>query len=503
MIRRAAVGFGVGLAVIAINPGLSAAAGALVWPTDPLVLTATSNAFITSIEVSNLTDVDVTVAAAAQGQGENENACLATIVQGATVPAKRVSTVSLTVVDVPKVCEDPADGAHQLVLLESGGTPVHVSIKKSVAKPEEPKATGIIWPTDPIFLRRRDGNLTGSFTVVNPTEDAISVTPPTFKDSCEQALPVEGKAVTVQPHGAEKVAVTGPKKCTDLSSATIAATASAKTSDGSKSDVAELTIQAEVDWGRFGWFLAISLGVVLSLALCAARLGTSIKLNTPLRIDSTSPTSWLSSIATIGPLLTALASTTGLPEGLFGTGALPQQTLILGAAAISLLLLGVAGLITGIPVAHAVVEGKDQTCPRSWQFAAGAGLSGAAAALQVWAVTTALSRLNLPVLGSVITVGQIVALMAVAVYLCVSVRHYVMTYGKDPDKMAPTASDALVAALTEALVVPQADDDAVVAAGTRANAIAEKIAQSVDDHVARRRAPLGLDARGTFSRNLI
>jgi hypothetical protein len=133
----------------------------------------------------------------------------------------------------------------------------------------------------------------------------------------------------------------------------------------------------------------------------------------------------------------------------------------------------------------------------------GAGLSGAAAALQIWAVTTALSRLDLPILGIVITTGQIVALVATVIYLCVSVHHYVTTYGKDPKTKDPTPSDALVAALTEALVSPQADDAAIAEAGVRANGIAVAIAKKVDDSVAQKSAPTGFAVKPSFARNLI
>ena len=156
-----------------------------------------------------------------------------------------------------------------------------------------------------------------------------------------------------------------------------------------KSDAAKLTFQAEVDWGRFGSVLGIAArwpGLFWHWDQHSCEL---MSKSQPLRIYSTSPTSWLTSIAAIGSLLTALASTTGLPKGLFGSDALPQQTLILGAAAISLPSVGVAALITGVPTAREPVEGKLQTCPRAMQFVIGAGLSGAAAALQILAVTTA------------------------------------------------------------------------------------------------------------------
>ena len=463
-------------------------------------------AFNTSVLVANPTDVKVTVTAPAQGTGETANACHVTITGGETVPARRTSTVSITVTPVPTACPDPADGGHKVVLLESDGTTtVELAIKKNAAPPEDPKATGIIWPTDPVFLHRRHGTLTGSFTVVNPTNAVIKVKAPTLKDSCEQLLPdPDAKTVEVQPHGEAPIPVLGPTNCADLSSTTIVATAAAEAPDGSKSDVAKLTLQAEVDWGRFGWFLVISLVAGLALSLCAARVVSKVRFREPLRIDSTSPTSWLTSIAAIGPLLTALASTTGLPKGLFGSDALPQQTLILGAAAIALLLVGVAGLVTGIPLARAVVEGKPQTCPRAWQFAVGAGLSAAAAALEIWAVTTALSRLDLPILGSGITIGQIVALTAATVYLWVSVRHYVKTYGIQPPAASPTPSNELVATLTELFVeLPLTSETAAKDAVKKANRVADELVKELSLVAPQPSAPARPPSTPGFSRNLI
>ena len=489
MIRRALIGLGVGVAAVALHPTTAAAAGELVWPADPIALTSADDAFTTSVEVTNPTDADVTIVAPASGANATDNSCNVTITAGTTVPSKRQSTLSITVTPIANTCDDPVDGTHKIVLAEADGATAQLPIKKGAETPQEAKATGILWPTDAVFLHRRDGKLTGSFTVVNPTEALIKVTAPTFSDGCLQVIPDTGATpVDVPSHGEAKVDVVGPKSCADLSSTTIVATASAKTDDGSKADVVKLTFQAEVDWGRFGWFLAGAVVVGLALSLLSAFLLSHVKFKEPLRIDSSSPTSWLTGIATIGSLLTTLVSTTGLPKGLFGSDALPQQTLIIGAAAIALLLIGVGGLITGIPLARTTVEGKEQTCPRAWQFAVGAGLSAAAAALEIWAVTTALSRLDLPILGGAITIAQLGALIAAAIYLLVSVRHYVKTYGKEPPTVDPKPSDELVAALVEELLPAGASDDVAQAAGVRANHIAAEIAKKVASGGARKRA---------------
>jgi hypothetical protein len=438
------------------GPGLAGGAPpseSLVWPGDPLTLTSAGDSFTTKFEITNVSDSTQSLQVADGSQNE----CQVDITSGGSVPLKRTVTVSLVVTPIPSTCPDPADGTHTVVLTD-GSSDVALQIRKNAASVEEPEPTGVLWPTDSVFLNRRDGKVTGSFIVVNPTGAVVEVTPPTFADDgCEQVASTSDP-ISIEPHRAATIPLDGPPNCKKLSSTTITAVASATTADGSKLDGSRLTLEAEVDWGHFGMVFVGALVVAVVSALVCGRIAAS-KVDgagflQPLRIDSSAPTAWLTAIAAVGPLLTALASTSGLPRGLFGTAAVPQQTMIIAASAVGLLLVGVAGLVTGLPTSTAKVDDKDQACPVAAQFLVGAALCAGAAFLQVWAVTTALSRLDLVFLGfrivgiELVVVTQFLVGGLILVYLGWSAYFYVHSYGAvPPTEPPPVPSNDLVAAL--------------------------------------------------------
>lgn len=434
----------------------------LIWPAEPLILTTGAAGFTTSVTVANPTDSDMQVRAAPGGSQPGQNQCAVGLTaEAGTVPARRGKAVVITVAAVAGPCADPADGAHAVSLTASDDRSapemVTLAIRKAAAPAEAPKATGLVWPDKPVFLQRRDGKLTGSFTVVNPTKETINVIPPSFV-GCQQNDPSTAAAEMVRPEQPATITLSGPAAdCTALATRDLVATAAAATVDGSKRDAQKLTLQAEVDWGRFGHMIRVCLLAGFSIAVGVSLIPREAKktgLWDPLLIDSSSPTSWLTSVATVGSLLTTLVSTSGLVKGLFGADSIPQTTLIVGAGAVSLALVGLAGLVTGIPSRMRTIEGKRQGCPMIIQFAVGAGISAAAAAFQIWAVRTALRRLDRPVIGGVADGVAVVATVALALYLAWSVHWYINRYAEmeTPEPPAVKPSEELVSAIAAGLL---------------------------------------------------
>lgn len=446
----------VAASMVALFAHAVGASTGLVWPADPLVVVKSDAGLTANVPVLNTTDLSFSVASAPAGNAPADNACAVQVISGGTIAGHRAGTIGLLIAPREPGCKSPTDGNQSIVLnasAEQGAQvdSVRLPIRKDEVPDEEPKATGLIWPDKAVFLQRRDGGLIGSFTVTNPTPSAIDVLPPTFGEGCRQSG--FGEPISVEARRPETIQITGPASCDDLSSREVAATALATSAGGVKSDVGNLTLQAEVDWGRFGLLLLGSvaicaLGAVGSAA--SAMLRHKIGPNDPLLIDDSAPTSWLSGIAAIGSLLTTLVSTTGLAKGLFGTDAIPQTTLILGVGAIGLALVGLSGVVTGLPVKARTVEGKRQASPAVWQFTVGAGVSASAAAIQLWAVHRALSRLDLPIQSSVLNGVAIAAAVLLVVYLVYSVEFYIREYGR-PAEATKTPSPELVAALTSAL----------------------------------------------------
>lgn len=448
----------------ALMPGtrVSAEASALVWPGEPLVLTAGDGDFTTSALVVNPSDLEVKIGAESAGPGDGQNRCVVSIATDTTtVPARRSKSIALTLSARPETCPDPADGTHPIVLTatdqDKNRNVVALPVKKEAAAPKQPESTGLLWPDQPVFLRRR-GQLSGYFTVVNPTNETINVMPPSFGTGCEQGTTPTEARVSVPPREARPIPVVGPKNCDVLDKGDLIATATATSADETTTDTQKVVLQAEVDWDRFGFVLLVGLATLIFLAFATALITGWLQpkkrtaLGDALVIPDATPSSWLTNIATVGPLLATLVTTTGLAEGLLGVESTPQSTLIIAAAAVSLALVALAGLIAGIPIKTRSVESKQQGCPMIWQFALAAGITAAAADLQIWSVRTALSRLDLPVHPTFLVGLAVAATIVLVGYLVVSVVHYIARFAEPVEKPAAEPTEDLVNAIAGALV---------------------------------------------------
>ena len=503
MTRRPRARRGVGLAAAVMLLLISGAASVgaqssgLIWPSEPIVLTKSDAGLTATVPVVNPTGDSIAVTPGPLGTAANENPCTVSVTMGGTVPAHRATTVGLSVAPRDPGCQEPTDGKHVVVLLTSveravsDPDRVQLAIRKMEAPGEDPKPTGLSWPKESVFLRRHNQKLMGSLIVTNPTTSSITVTPPSFGEDCHQDVPSKAKPEVVKPRDIATLEITGPTDCTDLELKSIAATALAQSEDGTKSDAVGLTLQAEVDWGRFGRALVISLVLLPTLALAIAILVLpGHRIDAPLFIDSTAPASWLTSIGAIGPLLTAFVSTTGLGKGLFGSDSIPQTTLIAGASGVALVLVGLAGLISGFPTYRRIIEGKNQAVPAVAQFALAAGISASSAFIALWAVHEVLSRLDL-IGATTLTVLSVIVILCIGAYMAWSVVFYVTHYSSLPAAEPKTkiASPELVAAITYALTPlygsdggPPSDSarriwrNAAEAAATDAQSVAKGIA---------------------------
>lgn len=482
-------------------PATSAAAAPVeqpIYPGGKLALApADGGGFTTSVDVINPTDHAFEVTAPATA-----NDCTVTVAKGATLPRATTSTIELTIDSKAGTCDAPVDANEREVVLtatavdpageplDPAADPAPTVLVTSITKAkqdDEPKATGLSWPEDPVFLRRGASGLTGEIEVANPTAAAITVLPIAVDGAC---LQVDAKAepVTITAHRSGSVPVTVDEGCDDLDRGdiTVVATATA----GKKTDSAEVSLEAEVDWGRFSlWFGAtFLLSVVLAAAAmfvgmnrhnadlrraaqkAAAALAKAKEEDPPADADVTvpaktrpwspmvvkadAPKSWLTTIATVGPLLTAFVGTAGLTEGITGADHVPQSTLIVGVSAIALVLVGISTLLANAPLARATVDDELVDCPMVAQFALAAAITATSAGIALWAVWTATSRLDLPVAPLWRWSALVLFTLSLAGYLLLSVFHYVRTYAAPSvpeDPKAPTPGPELVAAAAEAL----------------------------------------------------
>lgn len=486
-----------------LQPIRADAAGALTWPADPMALTSSEAGFTSSFEVTNPTGLPQQVTPAPVGAKDVENGCDVKVIGSGAVPARRQAVIAITVASVPGTCDDPVDGSHEIRFIDNGEI-VALAIKKGATPSSTRDPTGLTWPTETVVLDRvqrtvtlegreveRDA-LAGSFEVVNPTNESITVQPPILGSDCSDVEPPPaGEDPDPEAYGgrAEEATLFGndpqvvPARtsaviqfvvpvCENADEEPIIVVASATTQDGAKTDASKLTLQAKVDWGDYSTVLALSLLAAAILAVLTPLVGwlllkeagrpRGFPLGAKLAVDRSAPASWLTAIAAIGPLVTALASTAGLPKGLFGTDAIPQQTLVIGASAVALLLVGLSGVVANLPLTSAAVDGKATTCPYTWQFGIAAALSATAANLQLWAVTTALGRLDLPFLsGDTIGILQVGGAIAIAVYLILSIYHYFRIYGvKAESTPPPEPSDDLIGTIASALLVGAPDPTA-------------------------------------------
>lgn len=447
--------------------GPSSAAETLTWPGDALVLTSADVGYTSSFIVINETSAERTVTAAPVGAGPDENRCDVTVVTGATVEPGRHATVAIAVSPVEGSCDDPSDGTHQLVFIDDATTIV-LDVKKTALAAKKTDPTGLVWPTEDVRMEWTevdDGSrdvraLAGEFEVVNPTDEPIIVQPPTLDDECndidpdEAEPPFENSAETVDARSTAKIRF-GIPACDEVTVSSMTVVASASTESG-KADATSLTLLAETEWTGYGRALSISLLVALTLALAAlpftkrflikdAESKPTRTFGAKLLVDRSTPASWLTAVAAIGPLVTALFSTADLSEVFLGTGSTPQDGLVLAASAVAIVLVGLAGVIANIPLGSAKVGDKPTSCPYAWQFALAAAVSASAAYLQLWAVSTAIGRLRLAVIPQDVcgieltTLVQWIGGVVIAGYLFASVAHYYALFG---EKEAPAEAAA-------------------------------------------------------------
>ena len=436
------------------SDGVLAGGADLVWPADPVTLTSTDAGFIASIAVSNPSPTDAVVVA-------GENACSVTVKGGAvTIPARRSSSVTLEVAPRAPDCGDPADGS-EVIVLNAEDVAVTLPIRRIAKAAEDPKPTGLEWPDDAVFLDRTNGGLKGEFTVFNPTGAPITVTPPVF-EGCDQVAEPESPSTTVvMAHSAAEVSVMGPASCPSLDTRDLIATATAAAADGEKFDAHDLTLRAEVDWGNFksvlrNAFFGFLVGAsITALVVWLIFMGKKeVGPFAPLLTSNSSPSGWLSGIGTLGTVVPTLLATTGLAKGLTGVDETPQTTLVLAASAVAVALVAIAGVVTSIPAGVRQVQGSPQSVPFQVQFVVGAGLSAAAAALQLWAVRTAVERLGLISANDARGV-MYAGLLAIATYVVLNIWHYIDRYAPQTGVAKEAEpSQELVGAIAGALVVP-------------------------------------------------
>lgn len=478
LIRRGAIATGTLCALVAAGDPAHAS-GTLTWPADAVVLTTAGGGFTTSFTVMNGTSTAQTVKPAAVGAG---NDCDVKVVAGGRIEPRRHSTVTVSVSAVIGSCDDPTDGTHPLVFVDND-VPVELVVKKNSLPAEDPDPTGLSWPTGEVRMGRgvelvagkQVDVLTGEFEVVNPTGEAITVQPPALNEACEDTDPAEvmapfnNSSAAVDPRSTEKIAFLIPD-CDDAAVESLAVVASASTVSG-KADTAKLTLQAEVNWTGYRDALVASLvtGVVVAVASLAATRFLLIKdkakrpkrmLGAKLLVDRATPTAWLTAVAALGPLVTALFTTTGLSKALLGVETTPQQGLVLAASAVALLLVGLSGVVANFPLGSTTKDDKPMSCPYAWQFALAAAISASAAYLPLWAVCTAIGRLDVAFIPEHVlgvpstTLIRWIGAVVIAGYLFASISHYYALFGEKPEapKTPRKPSAELVAAILSGLL---------------------------------------------------
>lgn len=441
------------LAALLIAMGLSWSTPAGGEPLDgliiaagPVTLSEADQIWTGSISVTNPTTEDISVVPAPRGVGVDANRCEVAVTKGGVVRRGTSASVSVTVAATDD-CDDPTDGDHELVLFARShavGTPQVITVPIAEATDDsEPEETGLELPTESVFLRRSGDELVGSFDVANTTAALVRVTPSVVGANCSvsPARP-PGDGTDIEPGGVEPIDVNVPAACERLDSQTILVSVLSSTADGKKYDYGTITVEAEVHWSGL---LVPGIGILILAALAAlsggahgvqqfnrTRPGSMRKLiwNDPLVATADAPKSWLTAVATIGPAATALFSTTNLVEGLTGDDPTAPKTLVLVSTAVALALVGLATTIANIPAITVTVEGKDQDCPRVWQFVLAAGLTTCSAGLGLASVWSAADDLALPGGDGWITVGGIVLLLGLIFYAYWSVKRYISRFGK-------------------------------------------------------------------------
>jgi hypothetical protein len=307
----------------------------------------------------------------------------------------------------------------------------------------DPKATGLELPADTVFLRRSGDTLSGSVNIVNTTPSALIVTPSTVGADCSLA-PAEppGSGARIEPGGSAPVQITVPAGCDKLDTETLDISVLVSTVDGAKYEYATISVEGEVDWSSARAVLIGVLIASLTIAVVGGCFGIrafngaaptpsrKVTWSDPLVADADTPKSWLTAIATVGPVATALFSTTNLLEGLTGHDPTAPKTLVLTGTAVALALVAIATMITNIPAVTVSVDKKNQDCPRVWHFVLAAGLTTSSAGIALASVWSASSTLDLPGGDAwVVVVGAGLAL-ALAAYALWSVKRFIERFAQ-------------------------------------------------------------------------
>ena len=429
--------------------GLIVAAG-------PVSLSQADPAWKGSISVTNPTTRDITAAPAPRGNGPSQNRCEVAVAKGGTVKAGTSGSLAVSVATTDD-CKNPADGAHQLVLFarsEPGATTsqvIFVPIAMATENAADPKTTGLKLPTETVFLRRSGDNLVGSLDLINTTSLAVIVTPSTVREDCSVSPAVPpGKGTPVEPGGSTSITVRVPGACHKLDSEALALSVLTSTADGARYEYGTIKIEAEVDWPSVlraaKWILIAALVATVtgcSFAVWAYNRATpsptrKLTWSDPIVASAETPRSWLTAIATVGPVATALFSTTNLLKGVTGVDSSAPKTLVLVATAVALALVAFATMITNIPAVTVAVDGKKQDCPRIWQFVLAAGLTACSAGLALVGVWVASVKLDLPGGDEWVHVVGIALTLALLGYAFWSVKRFIERFGQlSPDAQAP------------------------------------------------------------------
>lgn len=292
------------------------------------------------------------------------------------------------------------------------------------------EATGLTWPDEPVFLERGE-QFDGSFVVVNPTRDDITIATPTFTDKgCEQQPLDDGETVVARAGVPTEVDISVPLMCSDLDTGDLTLTAAA--SSGDKYDVAAITVTAEVDWTGL-WGPAVAIGVVLLVSAIIAGLIACRKFGvsfwSAMAVDASAPASALSSITAIGSLVGAVVATPGLLSGLTGSDASPQLSLTVAGAAVSAVLVGAAAIIANLPVRDVTIDGERQVGVTVAQFTLAAAVTATGAVVVLWTFATAVERLDISVPSVAFDAFKVLGGLVVWLYVVATVRRYIDLYG--------------------------------------------------------------------------
>ncbi|MCP4383139.1 MAG: hypothetical protein GY798_17240 [Hyphomicrobiales bacterium] len=428
----------------------------------PVSLSEADQVSTGSIPVTNPTTVDITVSAAPAGPGERENRCEVAVTKGSAVESGTSGSLSVSVATTDD-CDNPADGAHQLVLLARSETPaaapqvIVLSIAEATTGAADPKATGLELPDETVFLRRSGDDLIGSIDVLNTTSSAVIVTPSAVGKDCSvsPAAP-PGAGVQIEPGGSTSISISVPAACNKLDSEALDLSVLMSTVDGGRYEYGTLSLEAEVDWSSVlrasKWILFAAFAAVVagcSIGVWAFNRATSLPARKlrwadPVVAGADAPKSWLTAIATIGPVATALFSTSNLLEGLTGGDPTAPKTLVLVGTAVALALVALATMITTVPAVTVDVDGKKQDCPRIRHFALAAGLTTCSAGFALASVLAASTALNLPGGDDWVRIVGIVLAVALVAYAFWSVERFIERFAQlPPDAQAPAKPKAI------------------------------------------------------------